>query len=385
MRTPAEPRWGFWHSILGGLTAADWRRLLRENRFAIDPVYWHRAGFLTLVSLINSRLRRRQEDLYGPAIEAARITESPLFILGHWRSGTTHLHNLLAQDTEQFAFPNSFQVCHPHTFLYTEEEVKRRFGGVLPRNRPQDNVEIRLDTPQEDEFALLLTTLRSPYLGMFVFPRHEERYAGYLTFRSVPKWEIQEWKRAFLRFLQQVTLKHGRALVLKSPTHTARVRLLLELFPNARFVHIHRHPHAVFQSSRRLFESLPPMHLLQRLDTRTLDDGILRRCTQMYDAFFEDRALIPAGQFHEVRFEDLEADPVGQMRSLYEGLGLSGFERLKPKLEQYVSSLSSYKKNRFGELEPSLRGKIRTAWERSFDAWGYCDNEEKKVCERDRP
>ena len=40
----------------------------------------------------------------------------PVFILGHWRSGTTLLHGLMAQD-DQFAYPRIYQVSNPHSFL----------------------------------------------------------------------------------------------------------------------------------------------------------------------------------------------------------------------------------------------------------------------------
>lgn len=38
-------------------------------------------------------------------------------------------------------------------------------------------------------------------------------------------------------------------LLIKSPVHTARVRLVLGLFPRARFLYIHRDPYEVFQSA----------------------------------------------------------------------------------------------------------------------------------------
>jgi hypothetical protein len=103
-------RWSLSHNYLSGITADAWWRLLRENGFSVDAAYWHRAAFVTVVSLLNSYYRRREDRLYREAIERARITQPPLFILGHWRSGTTLLHYLLAQDTDQFAFANTYQV-----------------------------------------------------------------------------------------------------------------------------------------------------------------------------------------------------------------------------------------------------------------------------------
>jgi hypothetical protein len=360
-------RWGFWHSCLAGITWQRWRVLMAEND--IDPGYRHRALFLTLMSLRNSLWRAREERRFERAVQETPVAGPPLFVLGHWRSGTTYLHNLLACDTEQFAAPNTAQALNPETFLSTEERMKRIRAFWMPPIRPMDNVPIDLETPQEDEFALCVATLRSPYLS-FSFPRAIPRYDRYLTFRDVPDAEIQEWKSAFLWLLKKLSLKYDRPLVLKSPTHTARIRLLLELFPNARFVHIHRHPYAVFQSTRHLLERLLAINTLQdpRID---LEEQVLARYRLMYDAYFEQQSLIPEGQFHEVGYEELVQDPVGHVRTIYERLRLDGFETMRPHLQEYVDSQAGYQKNRFRELAPTQRERIEKAWGQSFAAWAY--------------
>src|SRR5437764_3242177 len=90
-----KKRWGWWNNCLVGITWDRWRALLAEN--TVDPAYRHRAAFLTLSSLRNSAWQRREARLYGEAV-AKTVVEAPLFVLGHWRTGTTHLHNLLACD-----------------------------------------------------------------------------------------------------------------------------------------------------------------------------------------------------------------------------------------------------------------------------------------------
>jgi hypothetical protein len=61
-------------------------------------------AFITLISPLTSLIRRHEDAKYGPKLAGVRVKQ-PLFILGHWRSGTTHLHNLLATD-EPFAYPS---------------------------------------------------------------------------------------------------------------------------------------------------------------------------------------------------------------------------------------------------------------------------------------
>ena len=363
-------RWSLGHNYLAGITAGDWWLLLRQNRFAVDPVYWHRAAFITLLSGLNSFHHGRERRRYDRAIADTSITEPPLFILGHWRSGTTHLHNLIAQDTDQFAYPNTYQVVNPHTFLCTEAFNSRWFAGLIPSKRPMDNVALSFQSPQEDEFAPCLITLRSMYLGI-TFPRNESFYDRYLTFRGVSHEEVQQWKTGFLWFLKKLTLKHGRALVLKSPPHTARIRLLLEMFPHARFVHIHRHPYDVFRSFRHYYDTAMWYTYLQRPNLGTIDDRIIHRYNVLYDAFFEDVESIPRGQFHELRFDDLEGDPIHQVQQIYTNLGLSGFESFRPKLMTYINGLKGYQKNRFEDLPRSLRDRLANQWKRSFEVWDY--------------
>jgi omega-hydroxy-beta-dihydromenaquinone-9 sulfotransferase len=353
---------------LRGIVARDWVRLLRENRFGVDAGYWRRAWAVTMISLRNARIKRQEDQRCGAEVARAQV-QAPLFILGHWRSGTTLLHELLILD-EQFGYPNVFEVANPHTFLTLGELVEREMADAPPQTRPMDNMQITFRSPGEDEAALSVMSLRSPLIA-WAFPRREAHYDRYYTFRGVPAREVEEWKAALVGFLKKLAVIHDRPMVLKSPAHTGRIRPLLELFPDARFIHIHRDPYTVFRSTQNLYAKAVPFSHLQRPDPDQIDDGIIRRYAMMYDAFFEERALIPAGQYCEVGFEDLERDIVGQVGMVYEQLRLSGFDALRPKLQQYVDSKTGYQKNTHQPLAPALRDKIAQSWRSSFDAWGY--------------
>src|SRR5688572_28930583 len=85
-----------------GMTLGDWLRVLAENRFRVHPFYWPRAANIVARSMMNSAVRRWENWRYGAAVREAKV-HPPLLVLGLWRSGTTHLHNLLSND-ERFAF-----------------------------------------------------------------------------------------------------------------------------------------------------------------------------------------------------------------------------------------------------------------------------------------
>jgi hypothetical protein len=351
--------------MFAGITASDWLAIWRENR--IDFSYWTRAASITEYSLMNSLLRRYENKKFLTKIMTLQI-KPPIFVLGHWRNGTTHLHNLLAVD-QRFAYPNLYQVLFPQTFLCTERyNWFLRF--FLEKRRPLDNMAQEFHMPNEDEIALCNLTGLSPYMG-YIFPRRREYYDRYLAFQQVPANEIERWKSGFTLFLKKLTWKHDRPLILKLPPHTCRIRLLLELFPDARFVHVHRNPYTVFRSTDHAYRIGLRWFSLQGPDLNDLTSYIIKRYRGMYDAFFAQRGLIPSKHFHDVAMEDLVREPFCQMRTLYDTLQLPDFEGVEPALRQYVGSLHGYKKNEYPELSSDLRREIGKAWERCFEEWGY--------------
>ena len=361
----AASRWVF--SPLQGMTLSRWSRIVGDKRITIHPEYWPRAALTGLASMVNSLQAKREERVYGERVRATKVRE-PLFILGHYRSGTTHLHNLLSVDP-RFAFPNYYQANFPGTFL-SSEAIGSRLDFLTPRKRPHDDVTMGLGTPAEDELALCVDTLLSPHMSWH-FPARNGHYRRYLTLSEVDPNEKETWKSSLKRLAQKLTLKYGTRLVLKSPCHTARIPVILEAFPDARFVHIHRHPFTVFQSTRHMEVKVGPLYQFQRRDLVGLDDDILWRYRKMYDAYLEDRDRIPGARLTEVSYERLTRDPVGTLRFVYEALGLPDFEVARPVVERYVAAVNGYRTNIYGSLEPQLMKRIATEWRPSFDEWGY--------------
>jgi hypothetical protein len=354
--------------ILAGITLADWLRLLRENGFSVDSAYLLRAVGISFAAAMNSVFRWYEKWRYGRRWRDVSVPP-PLFVLGHWRSGTTHLHYLLGLD-DRFACPNFYQVFYPHTFLSTEQGFSGLTAFLLPEHRAYDNVRLDLKVPCEDEFAMCVSGFMTPYLTG-VFPRQAGHYDRFLTFRDAPPQAAEEWKASLRLLLQKLMLRHGKPLILKSPPHTCRIRLLLDMFPDARFVHIHRDPYTVFQSFIHTYTTGLPFARLQRTSEVDWIERVIRQYKELYAAFFEERCLIAAGHFHELGFEALEEDPVGEVRKLYEALGLPEFAKVEPPLRRYVDSLSGYRKNTFPELAPDVRRRIAREWGGCFAEWGY--------------
>ena len=173
---------------MSGCTLGEWLAHLQQNRFAISPRYWPRVAMTTFNSVMNSTNMRRERQ-YDAEVEAVDVPP-PLIVLGIWRSGTTHLHNLLSKD-HRYAFPNTFQALFPNTFLTTEEKTASLLNSFMTPERPMDNVKQDCSQPQEDEFALVPAGLS--YVCGFAFPKTGDDYWRFLTLRDTTTEEKERW------------------------------------------------------------------------------------------------------------------------------------------------------------------------------------------------
>lgn len=327
-----------------------------------------RLAMMGPTSVYNSAMGAIERLLYGRTIEETELELSPIFVIGHWRSGTTLLHNLITRDP-QFTFPNLYQCLFPGHFLLTEKVVSRLTRSLVPTSRPMDNVKCAWDTPQEDEIALCVMSLISPYL-MLAFQNDLDRCRPYFDLSGVSDEELAAWKEALTTLMRKVTVRDNRRLVMKSPSHTFRVPLLLEMFPKARFVYIYRNPLRVFLSGVHLRKTIFRENALARPPKDGYEEDVLDIYEACIETYERDKQLVPEGQLHEIRFEDLEADPLGELETTYDVLKLAGFDRVRRILEPEMDELRAYRKNRFAvdaEMAEDVYRRLRFA----FDLYGY--------------
>lgn len=358
-----------------------WIRLLIDNRFSVGKSSLHSLIFISISTLIHTQLRCLQNVIYGRRVRETELEGDPVFIIGHWRSGTTLLHELLTLD-ERHTYPTTYECIDPNHFLITERHASRFLRFILPNQRPMDNMLLGWDRPQEDEFALCNIGQPSPYLTI-AFPNHPPQYPEYFDLENVPPLALKRWKEDFVRFLKQITIRTPKRIVLKSPTHTYRIKVLLELFPNARFVHIVRDPYVVFLSTLKLWRSLYLEYALQQPTFEGLEEYVLDNFTHLYQKVEEARPLLDPSRFYELRYEDLVRDPVGQLRAIYQNLGLGEFASVLPKIEQYFHQAKDYKPNRY-ELTPDLRDLITQRWGEVIRRYGYDNKPENRGIQHQR-
>lgn len=351
-----------------GMDFFGWMRLLARNRFAVHWTSWPQAAAITLLSAFNTAYRWWSWPWVGWRWPKTQIEHEPLFIIGHWRAGTTLLHELMVLD-ERHTSPTTYECLVPNHFLLSEDFARRFLNFLLPSHRPMDNMPTGWDRPQEDEFAMCNLGAPSPYLTI-AFPNHPPQCQEYLTLEGLEPADLERWKQTLVRFLKQITFRTPKRIVLKSPPHTCRIKTLLEIFPKARFLHIVRDPFVVYPSTVNLWKTLYRKHGLQPPRYEGLEEHVFETFERMYGKFEAERDLIPSDRFCEIRYEDLVKDPVGNVRTIYEKLNLGGFETVLPALEQYVAGTAGYQTNKY-DLSPELHEQISRRWAGFIRQYGY--------------
>lgn len=247
---------------------------------------------------------------------------SPLFIIGHWRSGTTLVHNTLSRDP-QFGYCTTYQTVFPNLMFYGSRLFKRLAALCMPASRPSDNLSLSINQPQEEEFAISNLT-HAAYYHFWIFPKQmAELRERYLLFNDATPEDIALFSDAVKRTIHTALHCSGkRRFLSKNPPHTARIPILLSMFPDAKFIYIHRNKRDVIDSTRRFFRSTIDSIALQRISTAELNYQIERTYHALLSRYHNDKRLIPRGNLCQIEFEDFVTNPHDSTEYIYQTLSL---------------------------------------------------------------
>ena len=291
--------------------------------------------------------------------------KKPVFILGHWRSGTTHLHNILCRSPAA-GFVTTYQTVFTQ-YLASSKILKPFMGILMPDKRPSDNVKLDVEYPQEEEFALSNTTTYS-YYHFFYFPNLVNAY--FKKFVRFGDSENELWKKAYDHLLKKawINMPGTDYLVVKNPVNTGRYTVLKELYPDARFIHIYRNPYTVFLSTKKFFIELMPTLWFHEITEEQIERMVLEKYVDFMGAYYEDTAGVET--IYELRFEDFEKDPLKYIRDIYNRLDVADYEEAESHFQAYISAQKSYRKNKYSisRREADL---VKEYWGAYLERWNY--------------
>jgi hypothetical protein len=325
-----------------------------------------------MLRFLSNLLRLREEEKKDPAVLEERI-DRPIFVLGLPRSGTTFLHNLLADDPGNLT-PRCWQTVFPYP-------IGAQKNGSRDR-RPE------LTARQYSQFLMLAPELPSLHpldahaaQECIEITGHVFRSLRFDTTHYIPSF--QQWLedvghleayRFHKRFLQHLQHQKGAGQwILKSPDHIFALEALCEVYPDARFVFVHRDPMKVLPSVARLTE------ILRQPFTRKIDRiQIGRQISSRWE--LGSKLLIEAADWLKssperivhIRYKDLVRDPYAIVTDLYRHFGMTlsgqGEQGLKRSIAERPDGgygRNSYRFEDYG-LNPAAERKHHSAYMAHF-------------------
>jgi hypothetical protein len=353
---------------LFGTSFKNWIRIITYNG-GIDKEYYLKAIFVTISIIAFSPARIFFKILYNNKIKKNRIEKNPVFIIGHWRSGTTYLHELICMDPNN-SYVSLWNTLLPDSFLILDP-IKEIMSAFLPPTRPMDQIKVQIDGPYEEE-AALSTLMPWSYFHCFIFPKNaKKQFENSVLFKGLSEEEIKEWKHTYSWFLKAVSYENkNKRLIIKSPSNTSRIKTLLELFPNAYFIFMYRNPYNIYYSTIKMRKKVLKEYALQNTTEEEINKHVIENYLQLMEEYFKQKKYIPKNHLTEISYEELVKNPIKTLDKIYTKFDLKGFNEATTSFEKYLKENKEYKANKY-TYDKNIIKKISNKWNYTIKKWGY--------------
>lgn len=338
----------------------------------VDKKYKARFRWAFKTSLMTLPLRIIENLKFRRKIRKTKIEKDPIFIIGFFRTGTTYLHLLFAKD-KNLAYMSNLEGYTPNFYLSFEKMSRDLLAASLPPTRPMDNVPLRLDEPIEEEYAVGAVSEYSIYNAL-IWPKKFDYFVKYLTFEDCTSCDILKWEKTYHRALQKVTFKKkGKQLILKNPPNAFKIKYLLKMFPNAKFIYTYRDPYTLFTSMYKFWLKTCEIFAVQEFkdDYDKIKNGYIRLFNKMLERLEKTRHLIPPENYYELRYEDFVKNPIPFMKQIYEQFNLPGYEEVEPSFIEHVEEQQKgYVPNKW-DINDEVIQEVNNNWNVYREKYGY--------------
>lgn len=304
-----------------------------------------------LVQLLSNRLLIQDLLQRHPEIHDVRI-EAPIIVCGLPRTGTTHLHNLMAADPALRSLPywESLEPVLPESERPAPGEPDPRIArtavaldfinSAMPYFKRMH--EMTVDHVHEEIQLLAIDFSTMLFETTAAMPSWRDYY---LAHDQTPHYE---YMRTVLKVLQW--LRGGDRWVLKSPQHIEQFPALRATFPDATFVVTHRDPVSVTTSVATMISYTARLSH-ERVDPNFIGGYWADRIERMLQSCADERDVLPAGQSIDVPFDEFMADDVAMVGRIYELAGQPMTDGARAAMQTFMDE---HPRGKFGGIRYDL-------------------------------
>lgn len=309
-----------------------------------------------------------------------------VYIIGNPRSGTTLLHRLMCLDEAHFTYFKTYQLAFPSVALYKLfallSQLDRRLAGRLSRWLTpieawlfapwRDIHPMGFTLPEEDE-GLFAHTFFTPLIYLFCpFPEILDRVKWCDRLPPRTKRRLAGYYKGCLQRHMHAT-GGNRILLTKNAYLPGRINSIVEAFPNAKFIHIVRHPYEVIPSLMSLFHAMWSVHSPEIAKASPESYAAAQMGFEYYRVLLQARATFAQDAFVTVQYEDLVKDPKATVEHLCRWLGLPITGALAARVAGAVESQKRFRSRHSYSLEEYglTKEHVYNELKEVFEAYGF--------------
>lgn len=313
---------------------------------------------------------------YGRKLKNYPTPQNPLFIVSHWRTGSTLLHELMDLD-DRFDTPNLLDTIIPEHSLVSMKYYRKFVGHFIGAKRPIDNFSQSIDSASEHEYALLKMTGESPLKAALFHTSQENTYILDEVKSFIPKGRSENlFRKSFINLTKKISMKNSKQPLLKNPWDAMRISWLKEVFPQAKFIHIYRRPEKVIPSTLRMWKKMVKDNLLKGTPYNpSLSDGA-RWYLHFELTIAKDLKGISPEDHVSISYEELIADPVKTIQRVYDGLNMTAPENLNETIPRYMeenkgnkSPKSDLSDKEIGEIQSVMKDYLKEQYPDTYEEY----------------
>ncbi len=247
---------------------------------------------------------------------------APIFVLGHWRSGTTTIQRFLCAH-KHVEFLDQYLAFLPlgtsiHQYVF--KPVLSGIFKIFNIKHPSHHISLTVDFPSEDDIAFCMGGFQETPMWGHIYSKSALSYFKKFLILKSNSIERCQFLRKYDYFIKRLSyLKNGNQLILKSPANTCRIPELLELYPQAKFIYISRKPIEVYFSTMKLLTNNKDQWL-QPMCQKGMNDLFKFGYQQTIERYENTKHLIPKNNLLELELEDLKRAPERIQQEIYNHL-----------------------------------------------------------------
>lgn len=297
---------------------------------------------IMLVKALVNRLKIENDIKNDPGI-LQRPVKKPLIIIGLPRTGTTLLHNLLAQDPKS-RFLRCWEAMEPSPppTPETENKDKRIFNAKLilgikrVLNSEITTVKpIKATSPEECIILLGQSFLSHRAFSIFL---ENKQYLEWLK-----QQDLTPAYRYYYKILQVLQRHYSTShWVLKAPEHLINIEPLLTVFPDACLIQTHRDLTFTVPSSSSMLAVFRATYS-NHVDLKDIGSATFEWMVEAVENAMAVRQKFDSKRFCDIQYKDLTQDPIGTVHKIYDYFGYSGSEEMDKRMQAWLKDHPRHK------------------------------------------